>query len=661
MGSPKVLLKNNMCGIATIFAYDSNAPAVNRAELRGIRDHMALRGPDGAGEWFSGDQRVGMAHCRLSIIDLSEGAAQPMQSEDGSLVISFNGEIYNYKELRKSLAQKGYLFKTQSDTEVLLHLYQEKGERMLHDLRGMFAFAFWDAKKNVMLLVRDPYGIKPLYYANDGQTLRAASQVKALLAGGHVSNDPEPAGIVGFFLTGSVPEPFTMYQEIRQVPAGSFVRVDDSGPAEPEYYASIAGLLRSALNDVPRGTAKNAVIAKRPKDDEAIQDQVREALINSVRHHLVSDVSVGAFLSSGIDSSALIGLIHDLGIKNLETVTIAFDEFRGGPQDEAPLAEESSKLYGTRHHTRIFTSAEFKNDCEHFFEAMDQPTIDGVNTYFASKAAREIGLKVALSGLGGDELFGGYRSFQHIPNSVRTFSIPSRIPFLGEVFRHSYSSIAAFSSLQPKLGGLMKYGGTCAGAYLLQRGLFMPWELETVLDKDLAIEGMRKLRPLEHIQQAITPDPKNWFGRVAALEASLYMRNQLLRDADWSGMAHSLEIRTPFVDFQLLKELAPILISKSAHKISIGKKQLLSGSLRKPLPKAVLQRTKSGFFTPIGAWMKTEPEYNSWRRIPSLVRKDCPWARRWAYVVMEKQKMSSLRAKRSNLSLRSPRPLAASR
>ncbi len=649
MGSPKVLLKNNMCGIATIFAYGSTAPSIDRMELRCIRDHMLLRGPDGLGEWFSGDQRVGMAHRRLSIIDLSDKAAQPMQSEDGSLSIVFNGEIYNYQDLRKNLEQKGYVFKSHSDTEVLLHLYQEKGEGMVRDLRGMFAFALWDAQKKAMLLVRDPYGIKPLYYADDGQTLRVASQVKALLAGGHVSSDPEPAGIVGFFLTGSVPEPFTMYQEIRQVPAGSFVRVNDSGPSEPEYYASISKIFSDA--------AQNSSDVQKPN----FQDQVREALIDSIKHHLVSDVPVGAFLSAGIDSGALIGLIHDLGIKNLETVTIAFDEFRAGPQDEAPLAEKTSRLYGTRHHTRIFTNAEFKSDLDHFFEAMDQPTIDGVNTYFASKATREIGLKVALSGLGGDELFGGYHSFQHIPNSVRTFSIPSRIPFLGEVFRHSYSSIAAFSSLQPKLGGLMKYGGTCAGAYLLQRGLFMPWELETVLDKDLAIEGMRKLRPLEHIQQAITPDPKNWFGRVAALEASLYMRNQLLRDADWSGMAHSLEIRTPFVDFQLLKELAPILISKSAHKISIGKKQLLSGSLRKPLPKAVLQRTKSGFFTPIGAWMKTEPEYNSWRRIPSLVRKDCPWARRWAYVVMEKQKMSSLRAKRSNLSLRSPRPLAASR
>ena len=611
-----------MCGIAAIFPYRSPALSVDRMELRHIRDHMALRGPDGVGEWFSQDGRVGMGHRRLSIIDLSEKGAQPMQSEDGFLIVSFNGEIYNYKEIRKDLEQKGYVFKSHSDTEVLLHLYQEKGEDMVHDLRGMFAFALWDAQKSMLLLARDPYGIKPLYYADDGEIVRIASQVKALLAAGTISSDPEPAGIVGFFLTGSVPEPFTMYQEIRQVPAGSLILIDRLGVSKPSCYASIA--------------SNFADVRKIPEAD--CQDRTREALIDSVRSHLVSDVPVGAFLSGGIDSGALVGLIYDLGLHNVQTVTVSFDEFRDGPNDEMLGAKETSRLYGTRHHTRMVTNAEFKTDLERLLEAMDQPTIDGINTYFASKAAREIGLKVALSGLGGDELFGGYPSFHRIPASVRTFAIPSRFPFLGEVFRYSYSSMAVFSSHQPKLGGLMKYGGTCAGAYLLQRGLFMPWELETVLDKELAIEGMKRLKPLEHIEQTLAPDPKNWFGRVAALEASLYMRNQLLRDTDWSSMAHSLEVRTPLVDFQLLKELAPILISRSTSKNGAGKKQLLSRSPRRSLPKQVLQRAKSGFSTPIGEWMKSEPDYDSWRRIPSLVREGCPWARRWAYVVMEKQK-----------------------
>ena len=229
-----------MCGIAGIYAYHYAANAVDRAELRRIRDHMAARGPDGLGEWYSQDERVGLGHRRLTIIDLSERGAQPMASADGKLVVTFNGEIYNYRHLRASLEAKGRRFRTQTDTEVLLHLYAEKGEAMVQDLRGMFAFGLWDAEKSALLLARDPYGIKPLYYADDGWTLRFASQVKALLAGGKVSRDPEPAGWVGFCLFGSVPEPFTTYQEIRALPAGSTLWVDRVGTRETKQYFSIA-------------------------------------------------------------------------------------------------------------------------------------------------------------------------------------------------------------------------------------------------------------------------------------------------------------------------------------------------------------------------------------------------------------------------------------
>ena len=229
-----------MCGIAGIYAYHYAAGSVVRTELQLIRDHMAARGPDGAGEWYSQDERVGLGHRRLSIIDLSDRAAQPMASADGKCVITFNGEIYNYRQLRALLEKKGCVFRTQSDTEVLLHLYAKKGAAMVDDLRGMFAFALWDAEKQALFLARDPYGIKPLYYADDGWTLRFASQVKALLAGQKVSRDPEPAGWVGFCLFGSVPEPFTTYQEVRSLPAGSTLWVDRIGTREVKQYFSIA-------------------------------------------------------------------------------------------------------------------------------------------------------------------------------------------------------------------------------------------------------------------------------------------------------------------------------------------------------------------------------------------------------------------------------------
>ena len=232
-----------MCGIAGIYAYHYAANPADRTELQRIRDHMAARGPDGVGEWCSPDDRVMLGHRRLSIIDLSERGAQPMISADGKLVVTFNGEIYNYRELRRSLEMQGYVFRTETDTEVLLQLYAHKGEAMVTDLRGMFAFGLWDAQKNALLLARDPYGIKPLYYADDGWTLRFASQVKALLAGGKVSRDPEPAGWVGFCLFGSVPEPFTTYQEIRALPAGSTLWVDRIGTRTVKQYFSLAGIV----------------------------------------------------------------------------------------------------------------------------------------------------------------------------------------------------------------------------------------------------------------------------------------------------------------------------------------------------------------------------------------------------------------------------------
>src|SRR5258706_11570370 len=267
-----------MCGIAGIYAYHYAANPVDRAELRRIRDHMAARGPDGLGEWYSPDERVAFGHRRLSIIDLSESGAQPMTSLDGNLVVTFNGEIYNYRQLRAALEAKGYVFRTQSDTEVLLHLYAEKGESMVDDLRGMFAFALWDADKGALFLARDPYGINPLYYADDGWTLRFASQVKALLAGSQVSLLPEPAGVAGFYLTGSVPEPFTIYQAIRAVPAGSFVWVNRLGASAARNYFSIAQVFHDARKEAGR------------LNGPELKQYVYDSLFDSVRHQLIADV-----------------------------------------------------------------------------------------------------------------------------------------------------------------------------------------------------------------------------------------------------------------------------------------------------------------------------------------------------------------------------------
>jgi asparagine synthase (glutamine-hydrolysing) len=602
-----------MCGIVGIYAFHYAANAVDRDELRRIRDHMAARGPDGFGEWYSQDGRVGLGHRRLTIIDLSERGAQPMVSADGKLVVTFNGEIYNYRQLRASLEAKGCRFRTQTDTEVLLHLYAEKGEAMVHDLRGMFAFGLWDAEKGALLLARDPYGIKPLYYADDGWTVRFASQVKALLAGGKVSRDPEPAGWVGYCLFGSVPEPFTTYQEIRALPAGSTVWVNRIGAHQTKQYFSIAE------------TYCRAEATRSPANEQNQEMDVRQALVDSVRHHLVADVPVGAFLSSGIDSGALVGLMRDAGQRDIQTVTVAFEEFRGRSEDEAPLAAEIASRYGTRHTTRIVTEQEFRNDLPKILEAMDQPTIDGLNTWFVSKAARELGLKVAISGLGGDELFGGYSSFRDVPLCVRAMAIPGRIPGLGDLAR---VLITRGFALNPKAAGLLKYGGSYAGAYFLRRGLFMPWELQALIGADTARLGLRRLKPIHHIEGLLRPRPGSSFCRIAALESSLYMRNQLLRDTDWASMAHSLEVRVPLVDSTLLNQFARITARNGSQS-----KRLLAASPRVPLPPKVIERPKTGFTTPIQSWLQRDNRIQEWRRVPALAASKCAWARRWAFQV----------------------------
>jgi asparagine synthase (glutamine-hydrolysing) len=607
-----------MCGIAGIYAYHHAAPAVDHAELCRVRDHMAARGPDASGVWLSGDGRLGLGHRRLSIIDLSERAAQPMLRAEGRLAITFNGEIYNYKALRQALQASGHVFHSHSDTEVLLYLYAEKGEAMVHELRGMFAFALWDGEKRMLLLARDPYGIKPLYYADDGTTFRFASQVKALLVGGKVSREPDPAGWVGFYLFGSVPEPYTIHRAIRAVPAGATLWIDKRGPAIPQRYFSIAAAYHAAEEQPLRLRA------------DEVRMHVREALRHSVRHHLVADVPVGAFLSAGVDSGALVGLMRDVGHQQIRTITLAFDEFRGTPDDESVLAGQVAARYGTHHTTRLVSEREFHNDLPNILDAMDQPTIDGINTWFVSKAAREQGLKVAISGLGGDELFGSYPSFKTIPRWVRRLALPSRLPLAGKMFRALINGLNRRSQrLSPKTAGLLNYGGTYAGAYFLRRGLFMPSELAQVMDPQMAAEGLQRLRPLDYIAAALRPTPKSAFAKIAALEASLYMRNQLLRDTDWASMAHSLEVRVPLIDPRLLHNLAPVVIGLRARQ----SKRWLAASPEVRLPQAVIDRAKTGFLTPVQIWLQRDHRLQQWKRVPSIAVAGAPWARRWAHQV----------------------------
>lgn len=599
-----------MCGINGIYAYQAAASAPTERELITSRDHMRARGPDGAGAWWSEDRRCGLGHRRLSIIDLSERANQPMISVDGRFAVVFNGEIYNYPALRAELEGQGVQFRTASDTEALLHLYARDGESMVRVLRGMYALAIWDSRKRALFLARDPYGIKPLYTAGDGGTFRFASQVKALLAGGHISKDPEPAGYAGFYLFGHVPEPYTLYREARSLPAGHTQWVDEAGPHEPKRFADLAAVLAAG--------------AAHPAPASELGDRLRNAARESVSAHLLADVEVGVFLSAGIDSGSLLGLMRDAGQQKIRAITLGFDEFAGTSQDEVPLAAEVARRYGAEHVVRRVSESEFRDALPHVLDAMDQPSIDGVNTWFVSKAAQEAGLKVALSGLGGDELLAGYPSFRDIPRWRSRYGALAMLPGFGYLARRTAAMLLPrMNRNYPKAFSMLEYANSWTGAYLLRRGLFMPHELPKLLGADMAREGLRRLKPLRTIGGHPHIDPGSDVGRICVLESTNYMRNQLLRDSDWAGMAHSLEIRVPLVDWSLVQAMAPSVASLEPGQGKLA----LADAPSVPLPDTVRDRAKTGFAVPTGNWIANAAA-------PNLVAQKGLASRAWARLVL---------------------------
>jgi asparagine synthase (glutamine-hydrolysing) len=539
-----------------------------------------------------------------------------MSTADGLLALVFNGEIYNYRELRHELIDAGCEFHTHSDTEVLLQAYAHWGVAALNRLRGMYAFAIWDDKKQSLFLARDPYGIKPLYYANDGKTFRFASQVKALLAGGAVSKEPSPAGVAGFLMMGSVPEPHTVYRDIFAVPAGCYLTVDAQGVGEPQRFFAISDTWRQAAEN-PRFCSA-----------DELQSLVADAMAETVKHHMIADVPVGAFLSAGIDSGALLALMREQQFTDIQSITLGFEHFKGTQNDETLLSAQVARRYGSSHTTCWIKDEDVERDLPAILASMDQPSVDGVNTWLVSKAAHEAGLKVVLSGVGGDELFGGYSHFDVLPKWRQQLALLHAVPGLASLSATALTTLSRFGFAPPKAATLARYGNSYAGLYLAKRGLFMPWELADLLGEEFANVGLEQLHPPGFISSSIGGEPDNGYAAVAALEANFYLRNQLLRDSDWASMAHSLELRTPLVDVELLRTLAPALVSRPA---GMEKKLPLANSPKKPLPSSVVNRPKTGFSLPMQRWLEKSNILDSWREVSSLQSRNCHWSRRMSY------------------------------
>ncbi len=382
-----------------------------------------------------------------------------------------------------------------------------------------------------------------------------------------------------------MPDPFTIHRAIRALPAGAMMVAEQGRPPIIQTFCD----LREELAVAATGNGT-------PTGPRAIRERIHAALAESVSYHLVADVPVGIFQSAGLDSSAVTALASERPNAGLSTITLGFEEYRGTDDDETPLAALVAEQYATEHHTRWLARGEFEAHLERVVAAMDQPSTDGVNIYFVAQAAHEMGLKAALSGVGGDELFGGYNSFRHVPAMAGAWGrmIPRS---LGRAIRVRLApALARVTS--PKYAGLLEYAGSYGGAYLLRRALFMPWKIAQVLEPETVRDGLEALSPeleLEHDVCGID----SRFLKVSALELTRYMRNQLLRDADWAGMAHSVEIRTPFADLEVIRAIAPL----AARNLLQARKRDLVNLPARPLPSALVSRAKTGFRIPVQEWI----------------------------------------------------------
>ena len=583
-----------MCGICGLIGETRGEVAESR--VRSMLAEMVHRGPDDGGVLAKPGAVLGMR--RLSIIDLA-GGHQPVFNEDGTVGVVFNGEIYNFPHLRASLESRGHRFRTHSDTEVLVHAYEEWGERCLTHLRGMFAFALWDGRagsghgESRVLLARDRLGIKPLYYAAADGALLFASEVRALLASGAVARRLARESIEAYLLFGSVVEPMTLVQGVFSLPPGHALMVScrDAQKSKPAAYWDLAEAARGLRkSDLPK-TLPEAAKAARPLLEEA------------VRSHLVSDVPLGLFLSSGIDSTALAALASRER-SGLHTFTIVFPEQEFS---EAEIARRTAERFATEHRELMVSGEQMLAQLPQAVGALDQPSMDGINTYFVSWAARQAGLKVALSGLGGDEVFGGYPTFRMTPRVAAIVALARRLP---EGPRRAMSealvSLGRNGRRSARTDALRKFGAIWSGPdslphpYFFTRLLFTAQQLHHLLSGRTA--GAPSLWHAWLEQAAAGAHELGGDAGVSSLEMRAYMVNTLLRDTDSMSMHHSLEVRVPLLDHPLV-EFVTALPDRARRGRGLSK-ALLVEALGSLVPREVVEQPKRTFTFPWRRWLR---------------------------------------------------------
>ncbi|PRD41615.1 asparagine synthase (glutamine-hydrolyzing) [Phyllobacterium phragmitis] len=567
-----------MCGIAGIVSQDR--PTVAGALHRMVQAQRH-RGPDGSGESIMpfGSGVLALGHTRLAVIDVSPAGAQPMVHPETGDRLVFNGEIYNHGQLRRELAARGCAFRGTSDSETLLHALVEWGPDCIARLEGMFAFAFHRAATGELLLARDPLGIKPLYMAYD-RDLIFASEVRAILRSGLAPQEMSVRGLAGLLSYGAMQHPFTLFEAIRSFPAGCWQRFHADGRIDdPIHYWS-----------PPRPDPALGM--------EATIAAVRQTVDAAVRDHLVSDVPLGLFLSSGLDSSIVAGTASR-HVRDLRSFTVGFAD--NPDMNELALASRTAEFFGLQHTECLINGGDALDAVTSWLDALDQPSIDGLNVYVISKAARAHGIKVALSGQGGDELFGGYSTFRDVPMLQRMMRPVSALP---PGLRRRLADIATIgrsASTRAKASAIAGCDGDLVSLYMQRRRLMTPAQLRR-LGLNHVAAGLTADFHDPHEIDALSIEENDPAWTVSLLESRFYLGNMLLRDGDANSMAHGFEVRVPFLDRRLLDLTGSI----PAHiRLPAGgsPKHLLRAAFADILRPELLSQPKSGFALPIGRWM----------------------------------------------------------
>lgn len=565
-----------MCGICGIHGLEKiDQP---RLHLRRMNNQLQHRGPDASGEFLNDNLALG--HRRLAIIDLSESANQPMKSDDGNIVLAFNGELYNFREIKSQLSD--YPFKTNSDTEVVLAAWQKWGVDALRRFNGMFAFAVWNERGKELFLVRDRLGIKPLYFSRTEDSVLFASEIRAIMHSGLINKKLNTNAVVDFLRYQTVHAPQTLLHDVEMLMPGHVLHITDTEIKAFPYWS----------------LTENTISADYPAKE--VQNEVAVRLENAVKRRLIADVPFGAFLSGGIDSSLIVGLMARNSASAVKTFSVTFDE---DDYSEAPYARMIAERFDTDHTEIRLTPDDFLNDLPYALAAMDHPSGDGPNTYVVSRVTRQAGVTMALSGTGGDELFAGYDIFKRVydlQDKRWLLSFPQWARRLAGYFlRHTRPGIASEKTAHVMSADYfdLEY------IYWVSRQLFFDREIAQLIHAD-SLPANRVFQIVGgHVQHGLPGFNLPLLSQVSVAEISTYLQNVLLRDTDQMSMAHALEVRVPFMDHELVEYVLGV---PSDIKYPSSPKKLLTDAFSDLLPSEIIHRPKMGFTFPWNEWLRKD-------------------------------------------------------